>query len=394
MAQNRTPFHGQQLFVGQPGNVFFKQSVAAMLLPLAIAAVVWAQDPVAEAEGEIPRRGILRIELTVGNRTTRVATPKAAMGKLQAAAKRVEQGEEFSGTLNINGTLRQYDDIQQFAATCMALERILAALKQERIPLGDLGILELASESTAGSQPSLPVGRRGRDGDDGLGQGGGLGGQSGGGFDYPRRSSQSPSQGANNDAQEDLQVARFKQALAQLLQRGQPVRDANQNQNDKEEEAEAAEPEPKEDFEGPEFSGEAKLLGRATHGNYDQATYSFEFGIRDDPTVSIGNDWDLQFGSVPQHFHVTMVSDDRSRIVDLGSKMLGEIEVGSLDELPATPFPRREFVRAIEGHVYLVHTVDRNTDLYALFRVEKLNADDSCDLVWKRIASPGKARPK
>jgi hypothetical protein len=376
--------------------LFLRRSGATVVVLLAFCAGLWAQDRGGDEEVEIPRRGILRLELTVGGRTTRVSTPKAALGKLQAAAKRVGQGDEFSATLNINGTVRQFDDPQQFAVTCSALERILSALKQERIPLGDLGTIETTSASDQQQPSSLPVGRRGRDGDDGLGQGGGLGGQSGGAVGYSRPLNPSSSRSANGDAQGNQQVALFKHALAQLLQRGQPLRDEDQNQNENDiqneaqnedaVEAEEKEPEGKEDFEGPGFSGEAKLLGRATHGSYDKATFSFEFGIRDDPTVSIGNDWDLQFGSVPLHFHVTMVSDDRSRIVDLGSKKMDEIAVADLEELPANPFPRREFVRAIEGHVYLVHTVDRNTDLYALFRVNKLNADDSCEISWKRVS--------
>ena len=113
-----------------------------------------------EEEEELSRRGIFRIELTVGSRATRVSTPKAALGKLQAASRRVGQGEEFSATLNINGTVRQFDDIQQFAATCMALERLLNALKQERIPLGDIGKLDLDVSLSQGQPEARPAGRR------------------------------------------------------------------------------------------------------------------------------------------------------------------------------------------------------------------------------------------
>ena len=36
--------------------------------------------------------------------------------------------------------------------------------------------------------------------------------------------------------------------------------------------------------------------------------------------------------------------------------------------------------------MYLVHTVDRNSDLYTLFRVER-QAQGTCDITWKVIDS-------
>lgn len=135
--------------------------------------------------------------------------------------------------------------------------------------------------------------------------------------------------------------------------------------------------------------GKATLFSRIAHRSYDKATFSFEFALRDDPTNKIGNDWDLQYGNVPNHFHVTMVSDDRSRIVDLGEMSLEQLDVNQLRKLPPHPRPQREFLPAVVGHVYLVHTVDRNTDLYALFRVDQLHQNNTCDISWKRIETPG-----
>ncbi|MBP87702.1 MAG: hypothetical protein CMJ64_13425 [Planctomycetaceae bacterium] len=107
----------------------------------------------------------------------------------------------------------------------------------------------------------------------------------------------------------------------------------------------------------------------------------------------------MQYGNVPNHFHVTMVSDDRSRMVDLGDTSFEQLDLSLLPKLPAHPHPSRDFVPAMVGHVYLVHTADRNTDLYALFRVDQLNPDRSCDISWKRskapgIPAPGTAEPK
>ena len=46
------------------------------------------------------------------------------------------------------------------------------------------------------------------------------------------------------------------------------------------------------------------------------------------------------------------------------------------------------FVKAIVGHVYVIHVVDELRDFYALFRVESLQKGDRCTLSWKLIPTP------
>jgi len=46
------------------------------------------------------------------------------------------------------------------------------------------------------------------------------------------------------------------------------------------------------------------------------------------------------------------------------------------------------FVKAIPGHMYVIHVVDDNNDFYALFRVEALESGDNCTISWKRISAP------
>ena len=135
--------------------------------------------------------------------------------------------------------------------------------------------------------------------------------------------------------------------------------------------------------------GEATLFARTAFRDYQKATFSFEHALRDDPTNITGNDWDVQYGNAGNHFHVAMVSDDRSRMIDLGATTWEELDMDKLEKRPPYPRPRREFVPAVTGHIYLVHTVDRNTDLYALFRVEKITQKGTCDITWKRIKPPG-----
>jgi hypothetical protein len=38
--------------------------------------------------------------------------------------------------------------------------------------------------------------------------------------------------------------------------------------------------------------------------------------------------------------------------------------------------------------MYVVHTKDSNTDLYALFRVEALDPGKSVTITWKSVRSP------
>lgn len=128
-----------------------------------------------------------------------------------------------------------------------------------------------------------------------------------------------------------------------------------------------------------------ELLSRTRHGSYDTATYSFEHALRDDPDHRITrNDWDLEFGNGADVFNVTMVTDDRSRIVDLGSYTWADLEDVAAPIPEAHPEPTREApVAVIPGHVYVVHTVDSDTDLVALVRVETLVPGDRVTFTWR-----------
>jgi len=135
------------------------------------------------------------------------------------------------------------------------------------------------------------------------------------------------------------------------------------------------------------------LLKRTTENgvdNYAYAAFSFALG-GNGPDVQrlCRNNWDLLFGNspLPDAFDVTMVTDDRSRIKDLGK--FGWDDRFLIPSLPAYEEPEREpSVKAIEGHLYLVHSRDTDSDLYALFRVEKLEPGKSVEISWKTIPRP------
>jgi hypothetical protein len=131
---------------------------------------------------------------------------------------------------------------------------------------------------------------------------------------------------------------------------------------------------------------------RITNGNdnYVDATFSFEFGMNGAGALSLTrNDWDVLFGNNPNvdTFRVTMVVDDRSRIQDIGAFKWGD--AFQVPILTAHPVPTNEpDVTALVGHMYVVHTRDSDTNLYALFRVEALDPGKSVTITWKSVQSP------
>ena len=131
---------------------------------------------------------------------------------------------------------------------------------------------------------------------------------------------------------------------------------------------------------------------RITNGqdNYVESAFSFEFGMNGVGALSLTrNDWDILFGNSPDldTFTVTMVTDDRSRIQDLGALNWGD--AFQVPVVPAYAVPTRDpDVNAIVGHLYVVHTKDTETDLYALFRVDALVPRTSVTISWKSVQSP------
>jgi hypothetical protein len=126
------------------------------------------------------------------------------------------------------------------------------------------------------------------------------------------------------------------------------------------------------------------------YDNYDLAAFSFKYGGNGPVKRKLTrNNWDLLFGNAPDRdiFDVTMVTDDRSRIKDLGE--LSWYDTFTVPSLEAYPEPTREpSVNVLAGHMYLVHSRDRDSDHYALFRVENLQPLQSVTISWKLIPKP------
>ncbi|HEU4768925.1 MAG TPA: hypothetical protein VFS77_16185 [Pyrinomonadaceae bacterium] len=126
------------------------------------------------------------------------------------------------------------------------------------------------------------------------------------------------------------------------------------------------------------------------HDNFADACFSFEFGTNGQAAVPLTlNDWDLLFGNTPgiDTFDVTLAGDDRSRIQDLGAlNWSDEFQVPVVTPHPVPTNGPDTDVHV--GHIYVVHTKDSNSDLYALFRVESLDPGKSVTISWKVVPSP------
>ncbi|MDT4967617.1 MAG: hypothetical protein QOJ64_2354 [Acidobacteriota bacterium] len=51
------------------------------------------------------------------------------------------------------------------------------------------------------------------------------------------------------------------------------------------------------------------------------------------------------------------------------------------------------WVKAVDGHMYVIHVVDDARDYYALFRVETLEKADRCTISWMLIPAPDSEAP-
>lgn len=138
---------------------------------------------------------------------------------------------------------------------------------------------------------------------------------------------------------------------------------------------------------------ESRRVDRDTgHDNYEYAVFSFLHGMNGPSGTRLTrNNWDVMFSTTGRgerlvdYFDVTMVVDDRSRIIDLGQ--LEWKDAINLPELPAYEKPTRETrVEAVVGHLYYVHTADRDLDHYSLFRVEGLESGKWVSISWKLVA--------
>src|ERR1700741_2421818 len=143
------------------------------------------------------------------------------------------------------------------------------------------------------------------------------------------------------------------------------------------------------------------LFSRTKHPElpgYGKSAFSFKHGVRSDVGLKVTrNNYELLYGNFnmngdSDNFSVTMVTDDSSRMKDLGVlkwDQVSKVQLPALSAaLPSQPIrlPSKtetfeessngRVVRVALGHVYLVRSKDTESDFYTLFRVEKLLPND------------------
>lgn len=156
----------------------------------------------------------------------------------------------------------------------------------------------------------------------------------------------------------------------------------------------------------------SRIKYKADEGN-GRSAFNFSHGKRSDDSdrAILKNNYELLYGNINYNgnqdwLSVTLVTDDRSRIKDLGK--MDWVEINDAPYLPVSDVPQKGFripvkgnenceedyechvVHVNEGHIYVVHTKDTNTDLYTLFRVDKLVPNDQVTISWKNVRSPEK----
>jgi hypothetical protein len=112
------------------------------------------------------------------------------------------------------------------------------------------------------------------------------------------------------------------------------------------------------------------------------------------------NNWDIYYSARGEGDGKTLIdlidvsttADDRSKILDLGK--LEWSDEFAVPALPAYEKPTRHPpVNPIVGHIYLVHTVDSETDHLTLFRVESIDNGKTVTISWKLIPEPTETEP-
>ncbi|HWT03228.1 MAG TPA: hypothetical protein VN256_23450 [Pyrinomonadaceae bacterium] len=175
-----------------------------------------------------------------------------------------------------------------------------------------------------------------------------------------------------------------------------------------------------EEGEGSGLSGTpaqtATLYSHHVHRDYDRASFSFELGVLGDEKFPERRArYNLRYGGMSPDgslhwFDVTNGRDARSQLKDLGALNWADVYHTPLLFASATPHdglmsysykegdvieisPAGVNIRAVAGHMYVMHVKDSDSDFYVMFRVESLEPKGECTISWKRVPPPDADRP-
>lgn len=126
----------------------------------------------------------------------------------------------------------------------------------------------------------------------------------------------------------------------------------------------------------------ARALG--ARSGYVAATYSFEKQTRDDAKAT-GNDWDfvLSHGIEGPWLRVRTVTDDRSTIWDLGPIDFEQALRGDVQQVEA-----QIGVKVRAHHLYLIHTLDRQSDHWVLLKALSIGEGEELIFEWRAVSDP------
>jgi hypothetical protein len=153
------------------------------------------------------------------------------------------------------------------------------------------------------------------------------------------------------------------------------------------------------------------LLSQIKHKDFAKANFNFKLGVRgDSDSGATKNVYDIRFGGYSYDgdndwFDVPLAHGSSSQIIDLG--ILDWAYIYDTPFLYANPVPHgtmrtdsfqngkvikstpeNTLVKAIVGNMYLLHAKSKDTDFYAMFRVESLKCGDEVTISWKIMPSP------
>ena len=157
----------------------------------------------------------------------------------------------------------------------------------------------------------------------------------------------------------------------------------------------------------------ATLLSHIAHNDFAKSNFNFKLGVRGDSTSPpTGNIYDIRYGGISYDgdsdwIDVPIAHGSRSKIIDMGALDWAEVfDVPILYPNPEpydggrrssfsngrllSSSPENTMVKAVVGHMYLLHTKDKERDLYVMFRVESLKPRDEVTITWKVVPSPEK----
>ncbi|QDV09720.1 ECF RNA polymerase sigma factor SigL [Planctomycetes bacterium Poly30] len=132
----------------------------------------------------------------------------------------------------------------------------------------------------------------------------------------------------------------------------------------------------------------AELLARSYFGNYEKATFSFPFGIRDDPGLELTrNSWSVLFGNGRGRLDFGMTRYG-SFVVDLG-----RVDPQSAADLTITSlaFDEDSVVPRV-GHSYFVISRDEESTLASLVHVVEHEPKRRCVFDWYSTDGTGRAQ--